>query len=66
MAMRENLLMGTHRDAAGAFKTFPQLKERVRKLAGTMSGGEQAMLVDRTRISFVRTPKCAQRISEDN
>jgi len=44
MAMRENLLMGTHRDAAGAFKTFPQLKERVRKLAGTMSGGEQAML----------------------
>jgi len=22
MAMRENLLMGTHRDAAGAFKAF--------------------------------------------
>ncbi|HEV8261506.1 MAG TPA: hypothetical protein VGQ19_12205 [Burkholderiales bacterium] len=42
--MRENLLMGTHRDTAGAFKAFPRLKERVRKLAGTMSGGEQAML----------------------
>jgi branched-chain amino acid transport system ATP-binding protein len=53
MTVRENLLMGAYRDAAGAkaearlagvFEAFPRLKERVRQLAGTMSGGEEAML----------------------
>ncbi len=45
--------MGVCRDAAGAkaeaqlagvFEAFPRPKERVRQLAGTMSGAEQAML----------------------
>jgi hypothetical protein len=29
---------------ADVFAAFPRLKERVRQLAGTMSGGDQAML----------------------
>jgi branched-chain amino acid transport system ATP-binding protein len=53
MATRENLLMGAHRDAAGAkggsaaggrVGSDPATEERVCRLAGTMSGGEQAML----------------------
>jgi len=52
MTVRENLLIGAYADAtadtttrlAGVFDTFPRLKERLRQLAGTMSGGEQAML----------------------
>ena len=52
MTIRENLLIGAYAgnsaDAesrlAGVFDTFPRLKERVDQLAGTMSGGEQAML----------------------
>lgn len=52
MTVRENLLIGAYADAtadttarlAGVFETFPRLKERLRQLAGTMSGGEQAML----------------------
>ena len=50
--MRENLIIGAYANAnadttarlAGVFDTFRQLKERLRQLAGTMSGGEQAML----------------------
>lgn len=52
MTVRENLLIGAYADAtadttarlAGVFDTFPRLKERLHQLAGTMSGGEQAML----------------------
>jgi len=52
MTVRENLLIGAYsdRNAAtearldGVFDTFPRLKERLDQLAGTMSGGEQAML----------------------
>jgi branched-chain amino acid transport system ATP-binding protein len=52
MTVRENLLIGAYADAganaetrlAGVFDTFPRLKERLDQLAGTMSGGEQAML----------------------
>ena len=53
ITVRENLLMGVCRDAAGAkaearlagvYEVFPRLKEHVRQLAGTMTGGEQAML----------------------
>ena len=52
MTVRENLLIGAYANAnadttarlAGVFDTFRQLKERLRQLAGTMSGGEQAML----------------------
>ncbi len=52
MTVRENLLMGAYADKAadlsdrlgGVFETFPRLKERLNQLAGTMSGGEQAML----------------------
>jgi ABC-type branched-subunit amino acid transport system ATPase component len=53
VTVRENLRKGSYRRTAGAmtqarlagvFEAFPRLKERVRQLAGTMSGGEQAML----------------------
>ena len=52
MTVRENLLIGAYADAAAdtsarldsVFDTFPRLKERLGQLAGTMSGGEQAML----------------------
>ncbi len=52
MTVRENLLIGAYADAganaetrlSGVFDTFPRLKERLDQLAGTMSGGEQAML----------------------
>ena len=52
MTVRENLLMGAYANAGGkselgldrVFETFPRLKERLSQLAGTMSGGEQAML----------------------
>lgn len=53
MNVVENLRMGAYREAdasviearmAQVFSTFPRLKERARQLAGTMSGGEQAML----------------------
>ncbi len=54
MSVRDNLLMGAYlrRDAAGVradldsvFDRFPRLKERHRQQAGTLSGGEQEMLV---------------------
>ena len=53
MSVVENLRMGAYRESDGAviesrmdevFAIFPRLKERSRQLAGTMSGGEQAML----------------------
>ena len=54
MSVRDNLLMGafSRKDAAGVKSTldmvltrFPRLKERYSQAAGTMSGGEQQMLV---------------------
>jgi branched-chain amino acid transport system ATP-binding protein len=54
MSIRDNLLMGAHTrsDKAGVLQDmervlsrFPRLKERLRQLAGTLSGGEQEMLV---------------------
>ncbi|HVY08300.1 MAG TPA: ABC transporter ATP-binding protein [Burkholderiales bacterium] len=52
MTVRENLLIGAYPDPAAditsatarVFEVFPRLRERVGQLAGTMSGGEQAML----------------------
>jgi len=51
LTVRENLEMGayTRRDPIRAdmekvFAIFPRLKERVRQVAGTLSGGEQQML----------------------
>jgi len=52
MTVRENLDLGAHRrrgpeiadDIARVYELFPQLKERARQKAGTMSGGEQQML----------------------
>jgi len=54
MSVRDNLMMGAfaRSDAAGVRASldgvlgrFPRLKERLRQAAGTMSGGEQQMLV---------------------
>jgi branched-chain amino acid transport system ATP-binding protein len=53
MTITENLLMGAHirkdneinSDMEKVFSIFPRLKERRSQLAGTMSGGEQQMLV---------------------
>jgi branched-chain amino acid transport system ATP-binding protein len=54
MSVRDNLMMGafSRSDGAGikasldaALHRFPRLKERLRQAAGTMSGGEQQMLV---------------------
>jgi branched-chain amino acid transport system ATP-binding protein len=53
MSVRDNLLMGAflrtgkneiRRDLERMFKRFPRLKERVRQLGGTLSGGEQQMV----------------------
>jgi len=53
MTVRENLRMGGYGEADAAkigermdrvFDIFPRLRERIHQLAGTMSGGEQAML----------------------
>ena len=53
LTVRENLEMGAflRKDKAGirtdmerVFELFPRLKERVRQIAGTLSGGEQQML----------------------
>ena len=54
MSVRDNLLMGafTRSDSAGVkasldmvLARFPRLRERFAQAAGTMSGGEQQMLV---------------------
>jgi branched-chain amino acid transport system ATP-binding protein len=53
MSVRENLLVGAYRERSSAtthtrmeqvLDIFPRLRERQSQLAGTMSGGEQAML----------------------
>lgn len=53
MSVKENLEMGayTRKDKAGikadmemVFGLFPRLKERIKQLSGTLSGGEQQML----------------------
>jgi len=53
MTVRENLLVGGYQEREASarsprltevFQVFPQLRERTGQLAGTMSGGEQAML----------------------
>ena len=53
LTVRENLDMGayTRNDRAGiatdmdrVFELFPRLKERIRQVSGTLSGGEQQML----------------------
>jgi len=53
MTVRDNLLVGGYQEneraalqarLAGVFRVFPQLRDRTSQLAGTMSGGEQAML----------------------
>jgi branched-chain amino acid transport system ATP-binding protein len=53
LTVRDNLEMGayTRKDRAGirqdmenVFSIFPRLKERIRQIAGTLSGGEQQML----------------------
>ena len=54
MSVRDNLLMGAYRrndkaavgtDLDKVFVRFPRLKERIRQQGGTLSGGEQEMLV---------------------
>lgn len=53
MTVRDNLLVGGYQEQDRAtlevrltsvFEVFPRLRERIGQLAGTMSGGEQAML----------------------
>jgi branched-chain amino acid transport system ATP-binding protein len=53
LTVEENLLVGAYRERDRAtiqrrlervYEIFPRLRERVRQLGGTMSGGEQAML----------------------
>jgi branched-chain amino acid transport system ATP-binding protein len=52
LTVRENLMMGAYRRHDGAigadldrvFTLFPVLQERIRQVAGTLSGGEQQML----------------------
>jgi branched-chain amino acid transport system ATP-binding protein len=53
LTVHENLHLGAYfrKDAAGikrdmkrCFELFPRLKERIRQIAGTLSGGEQQML----------------------
>ena len=53
LTVTENLLTGAYRERSRAiireriervYATFPRLRERAGQLAGTMSGGEQAML----------------------
>ena len=53
LTVEENLRIGAYRERSNAviarrlervYEIFPRLRERVRQLGGTMSGGEQAML----------------------
>jgi len=53
MTVEENLRLGGYQEAASdvlagrleqVYETFPRLRERRRQIAGTMSGGEQAMV----------------------
>ena len=49
LTVRENLRLGAysqkHFDMSQALERFPVLNERLRQIAGTLSGGEQQMLV---------------------
>jgi branched-chain amino acid transport system ATP-binding protein len=54
MSVKDNLLMGAYlrkdksaikRDLEGIYKRFPRVKERLRQQAGSLSGGEQQMVV---------------------
>ncbi|MDR2522183.1 MAG: ABC transporter ATP-binding protein [Synergistaceae bacterium] len=54
LSVHENLLLGAYirndtkgveDDLAKVYELFPRLKERARQIAGTLSGGEQQMLV---------------------
>jgi branched-chain amino acid transport system ATP-binding protein len=53
MTVRENLRMGAYFEASNAvieermeevFNLYPRMKERIKQVAGTLSGGEQSML----------------------
>jgi branched-chain amino acid transport system ATP-binding protein len=53
MSVEENLMLGAYLEKGGAqlreriervYEIFPRLRERARQFAGTMSGGEQAMV----------------------
>jgi branched-chain amino acid transport system ATP-binding protein len=53
MSVEENLMLGGYLEKGGAqlreriervYEIFPRLRERARQFAGTMSGGEQAMV----------------------
>jgi branched-chain amino acid transport system ATP-binding protein len=65
MTVEENLRVGAYqlsnesefrRRADQVYDIFPRLKERITQLAGTMSGGEQAMLsIGR---GLMRIPRC--------
>ncbi|HEY1998868.1 ABC transporter ATP-binding protein [Paraburkholderia sp.] len=53
MSVEENLMLGAYLEKGGAqlreriervYDIFPRLRERARQFAGTMSGGEQAMV----------------------
>jgi len=48
LSVQENLAIGAYAHGGGdpepQYATFPRLKERRRKIAGTLSGGEQQML----------------------
>ena len=53
LTVEENLRIGAYRERSNAviarrlervYEIFPRLRERIRQLGGTMSGGEQAML----------------------
>jgi branched-chain amino acid transport system ATP-binding protein len=54
MSVKDNLLMGAYlrkdksaikRDLEGIYARFPRIKERLRQQAGSLSGGEQQMVV---------------------
>ena len=54
LSVKDNLLLGAyarkdraqiHDDIEGVYQRFPKLRERLQQAAGTLSGGEQQMLV---------------------